>query len=86
MQSEPCHVNTTADLLEDLWRRLSATRWPDELDGAGRDYGSPVDYWLNDFDWREQESLINSFSHYKATVGGLGLSKGIPIPWIRRGE
>ncbi len=80
MQPEPFHVNISDDLLEDLRRRLRATRWPDELDGVGWDYGSTVDYmkelvdyWLNDFDWRAQESLINSFSHYKATVGDLGI-------------
>ena len=70
MQPEPFHVNISDDILEDLRRRLSATRWPDELNGVGWDYGSTldymkelVDYWVNDFDWRAQERLINSFSH-----------------------
>ncbi|OLN84907.1 putative epoxide hydrolase 4 [Colletotrichum chlorophyti] len=29
---------------------------------------STKDYWLNKFDWREQERRINSFSHYKIKV------------------
>ena len=80
MQPEPFQINISDGLLEDLRNRLSATRWPDELPGVGWDYGSNmdyikelVDYWLNDFDWREQERLINSFSHFMATVGGLGI-------------
>ena len=80
MQPEPFHVNIGDELLEDLRNRLRATRWPDELHGVGWDYGSTVDYmkelveyWLNDFDWRAQERLINSFSHHKAMVGGLGI-------------
>ena len=71
MQPEPFQINISDDLLEDLRNRLSATRWPDELPGVGWDYGSNldymkdlVDYWRNDFDWREQERLINSFSHF----------------------
>ena len=80
MQPEPFRVNISDDLLEDLRNRLRATRWPDELNSVGWDYGSNMDYmkelvnyWLNDFDWRAQERLINSFSQYRATVGDLGI-------------
>ena len=66
-------------MLEDLRHRLSTTRWPDELPGVGWGYGTSmdylkelVDYWINDFDWRAQERLINSFSHFRTSVGGLG--------------
>ena len=44
------------------------------------DYGSSLDYikelveyWRTKFDWRSQERLINSFSHFKADVDGLGI-------------
>ena len=80
MQPEPFEIHIGDDVLDDLHRRLDATRWPDELPGTGWDYGSNmdymkelVDYWRNDFDWRAQERLINSFSHSKAPVGGLGI-------------
>ena len=79
MQPEPFEIHIGDDVLDDLHRRLDATRWPDELPGTSWDYGSNmdymkelVDYWRNDFDWRAQERLINSFSHFKAPVGGLG--------------
>ena len=80
MQPEPFSVHIEDELLEDLRNRLAATRWPNELPGTGWDYGSNldymkelVDYWRNEFDWRAQEALINSFSHYKADVEGLGI-------------
>ncbi|MCY4578774.1 MAG: epoxide hydrolase [Chloroflexi bacterium] len=80
MQPEPFSVHIDDEVLEDLQNRLAATRWPNELPRTGWDYGSNldymkelVDYWRNEFDWRAQEALINSFSHYKADVEGLGI-------------
>ena len=53
---------------------------PDEIQASGWDYGSNldylkslVDYWRTGFDWRAQETLINSFSHFKAAVDGLDI-------------
>ena len=45
MQPELFEVHIGDDVLEDLHRRLDATRWPDELPGTGwGDYGSNMDY------------------------------------------
>jgi pimeloyl-ACP methyl ester carboxylesterase len=67
-------------VLDDLSRRLQATRWPGEIPGSGWDYGTNlgyvqelVGYWRTRFDWRAQEKRINTFPHYKATVEGLGI-------------
>ena len=77
MPATPFKVEIPDSVLEDLRARLERTRWPDELPGVGWEYGSNMDYvkelveyWKNDFDWRKQEALINSFSHFKATVDG----------------
>ena len=32
-----------------------------------------AEYWRTKFDWRGQENLINSFSHFKTNVDGLGI-------------
>jgi hypothetical protein len=32
-----------------------------------------VGYWRTKFDWRGQENLINSFSHFETDVDGLGI-------------
>ncbi len=80
MEAKPFEIHVSDEVLADLKQRLADTRWPDELPGTGWDYGSNlsymkelVDYWQNGFDWRAQESLINSFQHFKADVGGLGI-------------
>ena len=80
MAVEPFKIEVSDSDLDDLRARLERTRWPDELPGTGWDYGSNldyikelVDYWRTKFDWRAQEQLINSFSHFKTDVDGLGI-------------
>ncbi len=82
---QPFTVAIPDDTLSDLRDRLNRTRWPDEIDGAGWDYGTNsaylrelVDYWRNDFDWRAQEQRLNSFSHARAMVDGTGLHSSTP--------
>jgi epoxide hydrolase len=47
------------DVLDDLRRRLDATRWPDSPPDAGWEQGAPVSHvqalverWRDGFDWR----------------------------------
>lgn len=53
--------------LELLHKKLELTRFPDELDEAGRDYGVPladvkrlVALWKDAFDWRAHETALNA--------------------------
>ena len=80
MKIEPFEISVSDEVLDDLNRRLETVRWPDEIPGTDWDYGSNlgylkelVEYWQTDFDWRAQENLLNSFRHFKAEVGGLGI-------------
>jgi pimeloyl-ACP methyl ester carboxylesterase len=66
--------------LDDLRERLARTRWPDEVERAGWDYGTNsgylkelVDYWQHEFDWRKQEAKLNKFAQFKAEVDGVGI-------------
>src|SRR6266699_6823810 len=66
--------------LDDLRERLAHTRWPDEIESAGWDYGTNlaylkalVDYWQHDFDWRAQEKQLNAFAHFRSEIDGLGI-------------
>lgn len=52
--------------LELLQKKLDLTRFPDELQDAGRDYGAPladiqrlVAHWKNGYDWRKHEAALN---------------------------
>ena len=76
----PFRVEVPQDDLDDLRERLARTRWADEVEGAGWDYGTSLgylkeltDYWREGFDWRAQEEAINRFTNFRATIGGFGL-------------
>src|SRR5437016_2616324 len=66
--------------LDDLQQRLAKTRWPDEIEAAGWDYGTNLpylkelsNYWQNGFDWRKQETLLNRFAHFRTNLDGLNI-------------
>ncbi|HZB49419.1 MAG TPA: epoxide hydrolase [Mycobacteriales bacterium] len=63
--------------LDDLDRRLAATRWPDEVPGVGWDRGVPldylrelVDYWRTEYDWRAAEARLNSYPQFVTEIDG----------------
>jgi hypothetical protein len=63
--------------LDDLQERLRAVRWPDELAGAGWDYGVPagylrdlVDHWRTGYDWRAHEARLNAHPQFLTTIDG----------------
>jgi microsomal epoxide hydrolase len=71
MSIRPFHVSIPQETLQDLQRRLDATRWPDEPPGAGWQYGTSLDfirelvaYWRESFDWRAQEAALNQYPHF----------------------
>lgn len=77
---QPFTINIPQSVLDDLSDRLARTRWPDEVAGAGWDYGSNlaymrelIDYWHNKFDWRAQEKAINRFAHFRTEIDGIGI-------------
>ena len=80
MGARPFEVSIPQEKLDDLRERLARTRWPDEVAGAGWDYGTNLaymkelmDYWQHGFDWRTQEAMINRFAHFRAEVDGVGI-------------
>ena len=76
----PFKVRVPQSVLDDLKTRLARTRFPDEINGAGWDYGANleymkdlVSYWCNEFNWREQERRLNEFDHYITNIDGLDI-------------
>ncbi len=76
----PFRIDVPQADLDDLRERLSRTRWTDEVEGAGWDYGTNlgylrelVEYWRDGFDWRKQEAKLNEFAHFRAEVDGFGV-------------
>ncbi|MCM3000039.1 epoxide hydrolase [Paenibacillus cellulositrophicus] len=76
----PFRLETTPAELQDLKQRLSMTRWPDELPGAGWNYGAPLSfvkdmaaYWEQSFDWTKQEQRLNSYPQFTTTIDGANI-------------
>ena len=77
---EPFEIHVDDAVLDDLRARLDATRWPDEVDGAGWTMGSNLAYmkdlaayWRDGYDWREQERRLNALPQFRAEIDGLGI-------------
>ena len=69
------HVEDAA--LADLRRRLDATRWPEQIEGTGWEYGAELGYvrelvthWRDRFDWRAAEARLNHFDHFRTEIDG----------------
>jgi len=82
---EPTPIHVPDEVLDDLRRRLLATKWP--LDAGNDDgfYGvrrtdlQPlVEYWADGFDWRAAERAINAYEHVRVDVNG------IPVHFLRK--
>ncbi|WP_103513039.1 epoxide hydrolase family protein [Streptomyces sp. SM13] len=73
----PFHIAIPQAQLDDLRRRLDATRWPDELPGVGWDRGVPLgylkeltEYWRTSFDWRAAEAQLNAHPQFVEEIDG----------------
>ncbi|MEP7304990.1 MAG: epoxide hydrolase family protein [Acidobacteriota bacterium] len=76
----PFKISIPNEILTDLKVRLARTRFPDELSGAGWDYGTNLDYlkqlvtyWRDRFDWRKEERRLNQWPQFKTRVDGLDI-------------
>lgn len=75
MDIKPYTISVPDSALEDLQKRLSLAKFPDELDQAGWDLGSPLgdikrltEYWRDKYDWRKAEAELNTFPQYTTTI------------------
>ena len=66
--------------LEDLQRRLDATRWPEHEVVEDWSQGVPlakiralVDYWRTSYDWRRCEAMLNGFGQFHTRIDGLDI-------------
>jgi pimeloyl-ACP methyl ester carboxylesterase len=73
----PFTIRIPDEDVQDLARRLEATRWPSPMDDADWTNGAAVsfiqrlsDHWLHHFDWRAQEARLNQLPHHMMTVDG----------------
>jgi len=74
----PFKVQTPQSALDDLRRRVNATRWPDKETVADRSQGAQlaelqelVKYWGAGYDWRRLEAKLNALPQFKTTIDGV---------------
>lgn len=73
----PFHIDVPESVLDDLRRRLSATRLPDQIPDTAWEYGSErsyieelVGYWRERYDWRVHEQRLNQLPQFITTIDG----------------
>jgi len=76
----PFHINMPEEALDDLRRRLAATRWPDRELVPDQSQGVQlatmqelVRYWQTDYDWRKVEARLNALPQFITEIDGLDI-------------
>jgi len=76
----PFEIHISDKELDDLRRRLGATRWPDKETVDDWSQGTPLayvkdvcEYWRNDYDWRRLESTLNTYPQFLTNIEGLDI-------------
>ena len=75
---EPFELTVPDADLDDLRRRLSATRWPDAETPDDWSQGTPLaymqeicGYWGERYDWRRCERMLNGLGQFRTAIDGL---------------
>ena len=73
-------ISASEEELDDLRRRLKATRWPNEEPVDDWSQGIPLSYvqevcayWADGYDWRKRESLLNRFPQFTTEIDGIDI-------------
>ncbi len=76
----PFRCQVPDETLEAIRARVMAYPWHEMPDDGGWGYGTNLDYlkelcayWVEVFDWRAQEALLNRFTQFKAPVQGIDM-------------
>src|SRR6476660_2344565 len=76
----PFKVQVPQAALDDLRRRIAATRWPDRETVDDRSQGAQlaqlqelVRYWGTDYDWRKAEAKLNALPQFTTNIDGVDI-------------
>ena len=76
----PFTVRVPQAELNDLRRRLAATRWPDKETVADQSQGAQlvmlqdlIRYWCTQYNWRNGEAKLNAFPQFKTRIDGTNI-------------
>ena len=72
---QPFKLAVPDESIQLLKKKLELARFPDELEGAGREYGAPLadvtrltTHWKTTFDWRKAEAEINKLPMFTRDI------------------
>lgn len=75
---ESFEINVSEETINNIRTKVMSFPWEMMTPDNGWEYGANLDYmkelckyWVEDFDWKNQESRLNTFSHFKANVEGM---------------
>lgn len=73
-------IDISEEVIQDLKSRLKLTRFPDEETPNDWTQGIPLtymqeirDYWLNEYDWKSRETLLNQWPGFTTSLQGLDI-------------
>ncbi|WP_287390976.1 alpha/beta fold hydrolase, partial [Mesorhizobium sp.] len=76
----PFTVNIPLEEIDELRRRIMATRWPDQETVADRSQGVQlarlqeiVRYWGTKYDWRKAEARLNALPQFMTEIDGIDI-------------
>src|SRR5690242_13624388 len=76
----PFKVQVSQSALDDLRRRIAATRWPDKETVDDGSQGAPlarlqelVHYWGAGYDWRKAEAKLNALPQFTTNIDGVDI-------------
>jgi len=74
----PFRLDIPDEALDDLRRRIAATRWPSRELVPDRSQGVQLAttqelarYWTSDYDWRKAEARLNALPQFTTTIDGV---------------
>jgi hypothetical protein len=76
----PFHISVPEAEIDQLRRRVNATRWPDRETVEDRSQGAQlakfqelVRYWGTEYDWRRAEAKLNALPQFVTEIDGLDI-------------
>ena len=76
----PFRVEFPGDAVDDLRRRVQATRWPEKETVGDDSQGVPLDlmqdlarYWASEYDWQSCEAKLNALPNFVTEIDGLDI-------------
>ncbi|HVF54549.1 MAG TPA: epoxide hydrolase [Pyrinomonadaceae bacterium] len=76
----PFRIKVEQSALEDLRRRINATKWPERETVTDSSQGLPLAtmqklarYWATEYDWRKAEARLNALPQFVTEIDGLDI-------------